>query len=97
MNKKLAISAVALAAVFTLASGMADAGRNRHSFEDQARVLRVKPIYETISTPETERHCREGYRRTDYRDYDSMTGTIAGGIIGGIIGNSLAGMRERWR
>ena len=89
MNSKSTLFVIALATVITIVSGAAHAGSHRHSYEDKARVLRVKPIYDSVSKPVTERRCREDYRRTEYHDHDSMTGTIAGGIIGGVVGNQF--------
>lgn len=60
------------------------------SYTDQARVLRVKPIYETVSINDPETRCwNEQVRHYRPSQSSSHTPTIAGAILGGVIGNQF--------
>jgi uncharacterized protein YcfJ len=53
-----------------------------------ARVVNIKPIYETVSYSEPYEECRYE-ERTIRRHRDSNTALILGSLIGGAIGNEL--------
>lgn len=90
MNEPTTVTAFVMAAVMTLSSGMAVA---RHSDDrgyqrgyNQGRVIKVKPIYRTVSVPVQERRCRDDGR---HQRRNNTAETLAGGILGGIIGNQF--------
>ena len=89
MNRKNVLALISVATLLTMSSLSALAGPRHNSYEDHVRVVKVKPIYDSVSEPVTERRCRESYREVVYHDNDSMTGTIAGGMVGGVIGNQF--------
>ena len=63
-----------------------------HSFIDEARVLKVKPIYETVTVSHPETRCwNEQVRHYQPASSGSHTPTIAGAILGGVIGNQFGG------
>ncbi len=70
-----------------LASQVSMAGA-RGNYTDVARVLKVKPIYETVRVNNPRRKCWDEpvYRRGGG---NSAVPTIVGGIIGGVIGNQF--------
>jgi uncharacterized protein YcfJ len=62
---------------------------NRHQFEDVARVINVKPIYDTVQVSVPEQRCwRERVLRSSYHR-DSYTTPLVGAIIGGVVGNQF--------
>lgn len=66
------------------------------SYTDEARVLRAKPIYETVSINEPETRCwNEQVRHQRPSQYRSHTPTIAGAILGGVVGNQFGGGRGK--
>ncbi len=79
----------AIVFAITVLSGAASAGVHHLGYEDSARVISARPIYETIEVARpveecwTERVVHRGRRAGSY------TGTIAGGIIGGVLGNQI--------
>lgn len=59
------------------------------SYTDTAKVLKVKPIYETVEVNHPETHCwkeRVHYPRHHGRHYGGM---ITGGILGGLAGHQV--------
>jgi len=93
MNKLITLTALALSVGL---AGCASAGpRWQHhdrSYEDTARVLKVQPIYETVTVTIPEERCwneparhHRGHRR------DSYTAPILGAIVGGVVGNQFGG------
>ncbi len=60
-----------------------------HAFEDVARVIKVKPIYDTIQVSVPEERCwRERIHRSSYHR-DSYTTPLVGAIVGGVVGNQF--------
>lgn len=83
MKKTLVAIAVGLFAIST-------SSQAENSFYDTARVLKAKPIYETVSVNQPEERCwneRVTHRSRGYSK--SYTPTIAGAIIGGAVGNQF--------
>ncbi|MES9869590.1 MAG: glycine zipper 2TM domain-containing protein [Sedimenticola sp.] len=83
MKKTVALVAIGLMAVSI--SGHAD-----NSYTDRARVVKAKPIYETVRVNHPEEQCwneRVYHRGGGYSE--SYTPSIAGAIIGGAIGNQF--------
>jgi uncharacterized protein YcfJ len=58
-------------------------------FTDQARVIKVKPIYREMRISQPETHCWDEEIHYDGNPRKSYTGVIAGGILGGVIGNQF--------
>jgi uncharacterized protein YcfJ len=85
MKKTSLIAVVGFGMV--LASQAALAG-SRHAYHDSARVLKVKPIYETVRVNRPRRKCWDEpvYHRGHSR---SAVPTITGAVIGGVIGNQF--------
>ena len=92
-------TAVALLSI-ALMSGCASAGRYQHDtdyyddrsvnyFTDKARVLRVEPVYESLTVNEPETRCWNEKVRS--HGYKSSTPIIAGAILGGVVGNQFGG------
>ena len=111
MNKNKRTLALAMALAFG-ATGCATAGNYRHAdyayddysdysssshtFTDTAKVLKVKPIYDTVSINRPETRCwNEQVRHHRPSASDSYTPTIAGAILGGVIGNQFGGGRGK--
>jgi uncharacterized protein YcfJ len=88
MNSKYLYSVLVLGLV-TLTAGQVWAGPRHHGYHDQARVLKVKPIYDRVSVPMTERSCRPGSRRVSHYSDNGTTETLVGGILGGVVGNQF--------
>ena len=64
------------------------------SFTDEARVLRAKPVYDTVTVNKPETQCWTEQVRHQYRQPTkdaSYTPTIAGAILGGVVGNQFGG------
>ena len=101
MNKK----SISLAVVLALGvSGCATAGRYDNNYRylddaedsylDEARVIKAKPIYETVSVNNPETRCwneRVRHHRAGSSGNSSYTPTIAGAILGGVVGNQFGG------
>lgn len=99
MNKTL-ITTV-LAASISL-SGCVSAGpkwdeprweRHKHSHQDRARVIKVRPIYETVRVPVPHKRCVDWDPKDHPREFshhhDSHTKPLVGALIGGVIGNQF--------
>jgi uncharacterized protein YcfJ len=98
MNTQKMLTLIAATSLITLASGCAVAGPRHHdgdrghhhgharSHVERARVIRAKPIYETVSVPVTTRHCDRGHGH--HRGND-LARTVVGGLVGGLVGNQF--------
>ncbi len=97
MNKLMTISTLALAIGLT---GCVSASprwaddhhpRGRYSFEDSARVIKVKPLYETVQVSVPEERCwkERRYHRSHFSDDESYTAPLVGAIVGGVVGNQF--------
>jgi len=99
--KKLLVTA-GLTTLLTLSSASLLAGDKHHqknydnnyrserSYQETARVTHVEPLYTTVRVSVPQRECYERpQHRTEYRQRESYTSTIAGGLIGGVIGNQF--------
>jgi uncharacterized protein YcfJ len=74
-----------------------NAGPHGPHFEDTAKVIDVKPIYQTIEISNPERYCWDedvSYYEPGRQNY---TGTVLGGIVGGVMANQLYHGRGRGR
>ncbi|OOZ36216.1 hypothetical protein BOW51_08190 [Solemya velesiana gill symbiont] len=61
-----------------------------NSYTDRARVIKAKPIYETVRVNHPEEQCwNERVYHRGRSHSDSYTPSIAGAIIGGAIGNQF--------
>ena len=71
--------------------GTASAGnrwhQKNHSYEDTARVLKVKPIYDTVRVSIPEQRCWKERVHSRRSNRESYTGPLLGAIIGGAVGN----------
>ena len=90
MNKKL--TSITFAVVL-LSSGTAMAG-HRDQVEgdvyfDQAKVIRVDPIYTTVRYEEPREECYPQEVRTPVSNNHSTGTAILGGVIGGVVGHKL--------
>jgi uncharacterized protein YcfJ len=85
MNKTSMIAAVGLSVMLASQATMAGA---RSNYGDTARVLRVKPIYETVRVNHPRQVCWDEpvYHRGSG---NSAVPMITGAIIGGVIGNQF--------
>ncbi len=64
--------------------------RSERSYQETARVTHVEPLYTTVRVSVPQRECYERpQHRTEYRQRESYTSTIAGGLIGGVLGNQF--------
>ena len=99
--KKLLVT-VGLTSLLSLSSASVLAGDKHHqkdyhdnyrserSYQETARVTHVEPLYTTVRVSVPQRECYERpQHRTEYRQRESYTSTIAGGLIGGVIGNQF--------
>ncbi|RMG38001.1 MAG: glycine zipper 2TM domain-containing protein [Gammaproteobacteria bacterium] len=97
MNRLMKIAALALSVGLTgcvSASPRWDDGsrfNRQHSFVDTARVVKVKPIYETVQVSVPEEQCwrEKRHHHSRYRDDDSYTVPLVGAIVGGVVGNQF--------
>ncbi len=85
MNKTSLIAAVGFGVMLISQTSLAGP---RHGYQDTARVLKVKPIYETVRVNNPRRRCWDEpvYHRGRS---NSAVPTIAGAILGGAIGNQF--------
>lgn len=61
-------------------------------YVDQARVVKVKPLYRTVEVSEPEYRCQDEVVHHSYtRDPDGIAGTIVGGAVGGVLGHQVGG------
>lgn len=90
MKSFLLVSAITVS-LFS-ASSVSVAGHqrhdNRHHYDDNARVIHVKPIFSSkrITTPYRDCGYKKQHRDDRYRHYSSA---VLGGLAGGIIGNQF--------
>jgi uncharacterized protein YcfJ len=73
--------------LFSAGTLMASPG---NSYSDTAKVVSVKPLYETVQISQPEERCWD--ERVHHRGRSgkrSLTPTIAGAVIGGVIGNNV--------
>jgi uncharacterized protein YcfJ len=93
MRKSLAII---VGLVVLSGSNAATAGHRGNSFYDDARVVKVKPIYRETAHHYPREHCwnERVYheRRDDHYDYVPI---ITGAIIGGVVGNQFGNGRGK--
>jgi len=89
MKKRLITILCSLALAF--ASGGAVAGRGGDHHWDEARVLKVEPIYETVRVNHPERYCRNEQVIVPGRQYHSGAPIVAGAILGGVAGHQFGG------
>ena len=85
MNKGL----LTLGALLLIGSMSVSAGPYAPRFEDSAKVIDVKPIYQTFEISNPERYCWDedaSYYEPGRQNY---TGTVLGGIVGGVMANQL--------
>ena len=61
------------------------------------KVLRVRPIYETVEVAVPETHCGESYLAEVVAEPDqaALAGAVTGGIVGGIAGDQIGQGPER--
>jgi uncharacterized protein YcfJ len=78
-------------------SNVATADRRDNSFYDEARVVKVKPIYREVADYYPEKHCwnERVYRERRRDDHYDYVPTITGAIIGGVVGNQFGKGRGR--
>jgi uncharacterized protein YcfJ len=95
MNR-LRNNAAILGSIFLGLATNAPASHN--SYEDYARVISAKPIYETVEVilPHEECWTEQTYGHSDYPRHrhahnDSYTAPLAGALLGGVIGNQFGG------
>jgi len=85
MNRTSLIAAVGFGIMMTSQATMA---APNHGYYDSARVLKVKPIYETVRVNNPRRKCWD--EPVYYRGHNSSAvPTITGAVIGGVIGNQF--------
>lgn len=92
MNKLIIASALAMGIGLTGCASASprwkDHHEDRRQYEDTARVIKVKPIYETVRVSVPEERCwRERSYQSKYRHDGSYTGPLVGAIVGGVVGN----------
>jgi len=85
------VIALSLAISGTATADIIWGGHRQDVYEDTAQVLKVKPIYETVTTNHPREQCwNEKTRKRHHRhDNDSYTGTVLGAIVGGVVGNQF--------
>jgi len=71
---------------------------SHNSYEDYAKVISAKPIYETVEVITPQRECwteetygQHYYPRPRHVHNDSYTAPLAGALLGGVIGNQFGG------
>lgn len=91
MKKTGLIAAIGFGVMLVSQASMAG---GKQGYYDSARVLKVKPIYETVRVNRPRRKCWDEpvYHRGRSR---SAVPTIAGAVIGGVIGNRFGRGRGR--
>ncbi|MFK5894488.1 MAG: glycine zipper 2TM domain-containing protein [Pseudomonadota bacterium] len=71
----------------------------RHDFYDQARVIKVKPIHETVEIHRPVEECWQEeivyHPQYGHGGNNNVGGIIAGGIIGGVAGHQIGGGRGK--
>ena len=85
----------AMALLLAAATGNVAAGPGHHDGwgpkhgGEYGRVIRVKPIYETVEVRVPEEHCSEGYlgQAADLPGNAALAGAVAGGVVGAIAGD----------
>jgi uncharacterized protein YcfJ len=93
MRKSMAIF---LGLVVLSASDMATAEHKGNSFYDNAKVVKVKPIYGKHADYHQQKYCwnEQVYHQRRDEHYDYVP-TITGAIIGGVVGNQFGNGRGR--
>lgn len=81
--KLISVAALSLAVVAPAAAGH----RTGRDYYDYARVVRVKPIYETVQVESARTVCWKEPRH--YHHGVSYTPEIFGAIVGGVVGNQF--------
>ena len=81
------VTAITLSALCLTAVEMTLAAEG---FFDEAPVLEVKPVYETVQITRPREACwKQTVRRERGKGTDSYTPMVAGAIVGGVIGNQF--------
>lgn len=91
MNKLFSVSLIA-ASLAISGPGLAGHKHDRRSYQGVAKVLSVKPLYETVRISIPHRECwRERIHRRHHHGprHTSYTAPIAGAILGGVVGNQF--------
>jgi len=106
MNKKLIPIFVASLGLTLAMTPLAQAEKSKRYYQshesqhsetiDFAKVITVKPIYETVSYSEPYKECHYE-ERSVRRHRDSSTAIILGSLIGGAIGNELGHRKSNKR
>ncbi len=89
------ISLIATVGFGIILASQASVAGPRNSYYDSARVLKVKPIYETVRVNNPRRRCWDEPVYHPGRRNSSAVPTITGAIIGGAIGNQFGKGRGR--
>ncbi|MFK5987112.1 MAG: glycine zipper 2TM domain-containing protein [Pseudomonadota bacterium] len=92
MKSYLTISLLIISLFFSLSTSYAKP-HHRHGFNDQARVIKVNPIYETVEIHRPVQKCwdEEIVYHSTQQQHNNYGGLVAGGIIGGIAGHQVGG------
>ncbi|MGD8589314.1 MAG: glycine zipper 2TM domain-containing protein [Chromatiales bacterium] len=80
---------LAIGTLLLIGTMSVSAGPHGPRFEDTAKVIDVRPIYQTIEISHPERSCWDedvSYYEPGRKTY---TGTVLGGIVGGVMANQL--------
>ena len=82
----LAVSLAAASASVSAGPGHHHGWKHGHA-ERYARVIRVKPIYDTVEVSVPEEYCDEGYLAA--APDAKLAGAVAGGVVGAIAGDQF--------
>jgi len=97
MKSYIYYSTIIISLLLVLNPSYADSYKS-HSYNDQARVIKVKPVYETVEVITPVEDCWEEKIVTDqnrHRPHQNYGGLVVGGIIGGVAGNQVGGGRGK--
>jgi len=86
-----------LALILTAAAGDVGAGHGHHNgwgarhAGGYGKVIRVKPIYETVEVSTPEEYCSDGQLADTASEPGgaALAGAVVGGIVGGVVGNQF--------
>lgn len=88
-RKTVVLSVLLLLGAASIQPAFAD-----HARYDRARVVDVRPIYEVVRVPSTERECWT--EEVERRRHGDGARTIVGAVIGGVVGHQLAKGGDRF-